>query len=559
MGDRYLAPAVIAAVMLIWSGSTGLPARTAASTQSIDVAIRAAVATEVSPASVPVTVADRAQLTAIYDARGYAPLWIEPSGRPTEDASAALGLLDTAAAHGLDPVDYATAVLKQSTTRFSRVLPAGVEDIASFDVAMTLNMLRYLDYLHFGRVQPGAVGFGMPARERDDLVGRLRQAVTEHRVAALEADLAPTFPLYWRLRVALSKYRRLDGDPQLQSLQLPDRTVHPGDRCDVLPQLRRVLVALGDLPVGDISSRAMTYEGDLVEGVQHFQRRHGLAADGVLGKSTIAALRVPLSFRAHQIELALERLRWLPNLGTDRFIAVNIPMFRAWGVEGAARGYEASFSTDVIVGRALNTRTPVLVEELEDVIFRPYWNVPSSIVRKEILPALARQPDYLERHGMELVSGQSDDAPVVPLSGANVERFRDGSLRVRQRPGPGNSLGLVKFVFPNDANVYVHATPVPELFSRARRDFSHGCIRVADPVGLAEWVLSGTPGWTQDRIVAAMNATESSRIHLKQPIRVILFYLTAVVLPDDDTVFFVDDLYGHDMRLDRYLTMRRGS
>ena len=244
---------------------------------------------------------------------------------------------------------------------------------------------------------------------------------------------------------------------------------------------------------------------------------------------------VSLSARVRQIELALERLRWLPHLEGERFIGINIPMFRLWAWDATRAGGKASFQTDVIVGRALNTRTPVFVEEMEHVVFRPYWNVPSSIVRNEILPAMSRQPDYLRRHNMEIVS-----APGAPI-------------RIRQRPGASNALGLVKFVFPNDDGVYLHGTPAPALFARARRDLSHGCVRAQDPVGLAEWVLADRPEWTRERILAAMHGEETLRVELSRPIRVILFYLTAVVTPEDGLVHFVNDIYGHDARLDRML------
>ena len=247
---------------------------------------------------------------------------------------------------------------------------------------------------------------------------------------------------------------------------------------------------------------------------------------------------VSLSARVRQIELALERLRWLPHLEGERFIGINIPMFRLWAWDATRSAGKASFQTNVIVGRALNTRTPVFVEAMEHIIFRPYWNVPSSIVRNEILPAMSRQPDYLRRHNMEIVS-----APGAPI-------------RIRQRPGDSNALGLIKFVFPNDDGVYLHGTPAPALFERARRDFSHGCVRAQDPVGLAEWVLADRPEWTRERILAAMHGEESLRVDLSRPIRVILFYLTAAVTPEDGIVHFVSDIYGHDARLDRMLRRR---
>ena len=273
--------------------------------------------------------------------------------------------------------------------------------------------------------------------------------------------------------------------------------------------LAHTLTAFGDLPTGSEDGATLTYSGALVAGVEHFQHRHGLGADGVLGRDTQAALAVPLAQRVRQVELAMERLRWLPHLGDERFIGVNIPMFRLWAWDGVREDGTASFQTNVIVGRAFNTRTPVFVEEMQEIVFRPSWNVPASITRHEILPALRRDPDYLRHHDMEIAS-----APGAPL-------------RIRQRPGPRNSLGLVKFVFPNDDDVYMHDTPTTALFARARRDFSHGCIRVEDPVGLAAWALSGQSPWTRERILDAMNGDGTVRVPLARPVRVVLFCLTA--------------------------------
>jgi murein L,D-transpeptidase YcbB/YkuD len=211
---------------------------------------------------------------------------------------------------------------------------------------------------------------------------------------------------------------------------------------------------------------------------------------------------------------------------------------------------------DVIVGRGLNRQTPVFVKEMEYLIFRPYWDVPPSILRDEILPAVRREPGYLQRHDMEIVSGAGDDARPVPLTEESLAQLQQGRFRLRQRPGPRNSLGLVKFIFPNDANVYLHDTPAPELFGRSRRDFSHGCVRVQDPIALAEWALKGQDTWDRDRILAAMNGRPSQRVNLQRPIQVILFYITAVVMPDDGSVHFAEDIYGHDTKLDRALRRR---
>jgi murein L,D-transpeptidase YcbB/YkuD len=300
----------------------------------------------------------------------------------------------------------------------------------------------------------------------------------------------------------------------------------------------------------------MQYEGAGVEGLKRFQVRHGLEPDGVLGRSTIAALRVTLTWRIRQIELALERLRWLPHLGDERVIALNIPMFRLWAWGTIPPSGVPLFGMDVIVGRALSTQTPVFVEEMREVVFRPYWNVPRSILRGEVLPKLERDPDYLRLEDLEIVSGDGDGAPPVAPTADALARLKQGLLRVRQRPGPRNALGLIKFDFPNRDDVYMHGTPAQELFARNRRDFSHGCVRVADPVALAEWVLQDQPEWPRDRILAATRGTATVRVRLSRPIKVILFYTTAAVMPEDGTIHFAEDIYRHDLKLDRALAMR---
>jgi len=319
-------------------------------------------------------------------------------------------------------------------------------------------------------------------------------------------------------------------------------------------------VALGDLPAGTVAATGSTvYPSALVDGVKRFQRRQGLAQDGIIGRSTHAALRIPIASRVRQIELALERLRWLPHLGEQRLVAINIPMFRLWAWDEIPPNGDPLFVMDVIVGRALRTQTPVFVEQLQEVIFRPYWNVPSSIVRHEILPRFDRDPEYLRREQMEIVLGPGDDARVVAETPENLVRLRSGTLRLRQRPGPQNALGLVKFVFPNTENVYMHGTPAQTLFSRSRRDFSHGCVRVENPIALAEWALKEQPDWSRDRIVSAMNGTRAIHVLLPRPIQVVLFYTTAAVMPDDGTIHFAEDIYLHDVLLDRALARRRSA
>jgi L,D-transpeptidase YcbB len=533
-------------------------ARRAAQVPDAASALRAIVNSAADLPSLRLTTAEQRELIALYGGGAQQPLWVDGSGRIGRNGRDAMTLLNAAANDGLDPSDYDVRGIAALASRLADRSPVAAADIAAFDVGLSVNTLRFLADLHLGRVDPRAMRFRVPDRQPHDFVTPLRAAIAAYRVPALAAEFAPSIPLYAQLRDALGRYRALAADPTIDPFALPAVTVRPGDPFVNAGALSRRLVRLGDLTAADSDPVvAPLYARRLVDGVKHFQQRHGLEPDGVLGTATRTALTVPLAWRARQIELALERLRWVPDIGDEPYLAVNIPMFRVWAIEpGAAT---VPFSTEVIVGRALNTQTPVLVEDMEHVIFRPYWNVPPSIVRQEIMPAIRRNPDYLRRHDMEIVDGQSDNARVVPETPANLQRAEQGAFRIRQRPGPNNSLGLVKFVFPNDANVYMHGTPAQELFSRPRRDFSHGCIRVADPVGLAQWVLSDSPEWTRDRIVGAMNGREPLRVNLVRQIRVIIFYVTAVATPADGGVQFVEDIYRHDARLDAYLTRRHES
>ena len=280
-----------------------------------------------------------------------------------------------------------------------------------------------------------------------------------------------------------------------------------------------------------------------------FQARHGLAADGVIGRETVAQLEVSPAHRMRQIVLGLERLRWTPRLRAPRSIVVNVPefMLRAYTLErGAAT---LALQMRVIVGKALDTRTPLFAEDMRFIEFSPYWNVPPSIAQAELVPKLRRSPGYFASQGFEFVDGEG--RAHTALTPESLDAVLRGRMRIRQRPGPANALGDIKFVFPNNNHIYLHHTPAPLLFQRDRRDFSHGCIRIEDPVALARFVLHNDPAWPEPRIREAMARGQSATLRLADPLPVVIAYSTAIV-KQGKTHFFAD-LYGQDKLLDRAL------
>ena len=490
--------------------------------------------------------AHQALLDRFYGSRSYAPAWTE-DGRPNRQADEAVTLLEHADDAGLSSTDYdAKAVARTLGDLRGRAATASARELAVFDVNLTLALIRYTSHLAHGRIGPRSVYPDLEeSARRVDVVALIQRGLDSGRLTAEIESAAPQLPLYAGLTKSLAEYRLLAAGAPLPLVPVPKGKVAPGSAFVGLPQLKQRLVAFGDLDPSALKRRdGNRYDGAVVDAVKRFQYRHGIAEDGVLGQTTVAELNRSPAERVRQIELAIERVRWLPPLPPGRFLVINIPEFKLLGFDSAEAADRPLLEMPVIVGRAGKTPTPVFADEVEYLDFSPYWNVPRSIAVNEVLPKLRADPGYLAREGMEIVgNGVRTDLNAATLS--DLER---GAARVRQRPGTRNALGGVKFMFPNRHDVYLHSTPARQLFSRTRRDFSHGCIRVADPVALSQFVLFDRPEWDGDRARAAMSLPQPRRVNLKQPIPILIFYTTAVVDAKGRTRF-LPDVYDYDAKL----------
>jgi murein L,D-transpeptidase YcbB/YkuD len=472
---------------------------------------------------------ERGWLDRFYAPRKYAPAW-NPS-----TAAAALWVLRQATLQGLNPLDYGTDSLQ-------RQLRSGEADTAHFDVALTSAMLHYLADLRVGRVR-SEYHTRLPDMrlKQYDPVERLRAGLAVGKLQAAVQAAEPQLRQYGRVKAALAYYRELSRQPY-PALSKPRATVAPGGAYPAAKEVFKRLVLLGDLPADALPPTEGIYSERMKEGVQHFQARHGLDEDGMLGRGTIAALNVPLAQRVRQLELTLERLRWLPDFGPGPLIVVDLPAYRLWALNNGSA--EVPLEMRVVVGTAIKTETPLFVGQMRYLEFNPYWNVPRSILEKEILPKLERNHAYLKQNEMETVP-----------PGASAADLRAGRARVRQRPGPKNALGSIKFAMPNPMDIYLHSTPAPELFKRSRRDLSHGCIRVEHPAALARYVLGQQGQWNADTVRAALQPGPTRHVDLVHAIPVVIFYATASV-DSQGSPRFVADIYGRDSRLEQELAAR---
>ncbi|HTZ59005.1 MAG TPA: L,D-transpeptidase family protein [Acidobacteriaceae bacterium] len=492
----------------------------------------------------------KAEVAKLYETNGYALVWVQ-NGRVRPQGLAVIQLLQNADAKGLDPEAY------DGSRWQGRLVTLGQnpseQDLVSFDTALTVSAMRYIRAVHFGRANPAEFKFQLDTQDGQFSLSDFiqTQVVNAGDPAAAIQKLEPPFLGYRKLLALLPVYEGYAKKDDGQKLPMVTKTVRPGQPYAGVVRLGTFLQTIGDIPASQqLDPNATIYEGALVDGVKNFQGTHGESPTGNLDVRTINELNTPADVRIRQIKLTLERWRWLPHAFAQPPVVVNLPEYRlrAYNPDGTV-----AFHKNVIIGKAYGHRSPVFEKEIQYVVFRPYWDVTPTIQRSEIVPHIQKDPTYIAKHNFEVVTPQGVVVTDNQVSLEVLEGIKSLRLMVRQKPGKTNSLGLVKIIFPNSDNVYLHGTDVPELFSQDVRDFSHGCIRVEKPAELAAWVLRNNPGWDLERVRATMHGDKDNlQVNLTTRIPVLIVYGTAAVNEENQIKFF-DDIYGYDAELEKAL------
>lgn len=507
--------------------------------------------TDTDPAARPVldlpngdTLSIRPSVVEVYKARGYEPAWTDhdevlPQGVSMMEALAA------ANSEGLDRERYHFGTAREMAARLQNgeVEDRKLEYLGNLDLLLTESFVRFAQDLTVGTIDPAetALQWEIERGELDE-VAILQRVLNGEDPKDVLGATRPQAPYYTRLIAALRQLREVADAGGWQAVP-EGETLEPGDEDPRVAALRARLMAGDDAEETRLAAqgreRMNLFDDALAEAVQRFQTRHNLHEDGALGPNTLAALNVPVEDRIEKVRLNLDRWRWLPHDLGHRFVLVNIAGYE---LEIVYDG-QAIESMNVVVGQTAN-RTPVFQDTLEYVVVNPYWNVPASIVEEEIIPAVSRDPGYLARNNYEVLY---NDNPVG--TSVSPSALRDGQYRVRQKPGAGNALGNVKFLFPNEHAIYLHDTPADHLFTQQTRAFSHGCIRVERPDDLARLFLDRLSDRDPSEYDSLRQETGEQWIQLDEKVPVYILYFTAWV-NEDGTIRFHEDIYDRDRTLE---------
>jgi len=489
-----------------------------------------------------------------YQQRGFSPAWIGKKGILPQ-ARSLVAEIDRADHEGLRPDDYHRANIVFLVKKIDEKQAAGetvdAQIWVDLDLLLTDAFMLYSSHLFAGRVNPETIHTDwVVANPRANLTDVLGSALNSNQISKALRDLQPIHSGYFELKQSLAQYRDMakkDDRPPLS----PGTNLSKGDRGISVQHLREQLVILGDLEGSE--KNPVDFFDDATElAVMEFQKRHGLKSDGMVGPHTLEMLNIPIQQRVRQIELNMERCRWIPRDLGNRYVLVNIADFKLSVIENLHRMLEMR----VVVGRPYR-RTPVFSAKMTYMVINPYWNIPTSLVFKDLLPKIQKNPNYLAQQGIKVFKGWRKDAPEIDPGTVDWKKIEHQNFpyKLRQDPGPRNALGRIKFIFPNRFAVYLHDTPDRSHFNETHRDFSSGCIRTEKPVDLARYLLGDDDQWPEERLSAAIEAGETTVIELQKPILVHLQYWTAWV-DENSRLNFRDDIYSRDRRLDQALKER---
>ncbi|UYN98254.1 MAG: L,D-transpeptidase family protein [Devosia sp.] len=473
---------------------------------------------------------DAQRLYFLYGERHFEPIWLNQNSAGQVAFSPAaekiIALFRNAAAEGLRPQDYLTADID-----LSRASAQDGAALAALETAFSQATLRYANHIHNGRINPASVSPLLDITPKPiDEAALLEQLARSDDPAAILNSLEPSHPEFLALKAALANFEATAADRPAPIAE--GAVLRPGGTDMRVPAIRARL----ELP----ASASTTYDEATEVAVRTFQENQGLEVDGIIGPATVAALNGGLATRREDIIANMERWRWMPSDLGDFRVFVNIPEFRLW----VERNGTPEYTTRVVVGTTKN-QTPVFSDNIRHLVVNPYWNVPSSIIKGEIAPAVLRNPGYIDNQNMDLLY---NGAPVSPWQvNWSMVSTTNFPFRVRQRPGPGNALGQIKFLFPNKHDVYLHDTPSKSLFSRSYRAFSHGCVRVQDPMAFADALMANEPTISRTSLEAMFGSSEKW-VNPQTRIPVHLAYFTLRV-DADGTIRSYGDVYGHNEKL----------
>lgn len=499
-----------------------------------------------------------------YGERDYRLAWFKGADLvpQTEKLITTIG---NASKEGLDPKEYKIVDIDEMIERYNqlgRKDSARLELQQQIDIALTGTYFNYASDFYRGRIDPAEVTqVEWGVKKNKIKLNRALETILKERESTYPYyEFEALHKGYTDLRDALQKYREIEQKGGWPKIVLgKKKMLQKGDSGAEVLKVRQRL-NLGS-PIDTLNPALRVFDKDLETQVKKFQMLQGLDQDGKVGGNTLRMMNVPVEARIEQIMMNMERWRWIPKRLVpksldQKYIWVNIPEYKLYVYEDpdddpdAERSYKEVMSMNVIVGKTMNS-TPIFSEKMEYVVLAPYWNVPNSIVEKEIAPGMLRNPGYLDRQNMEIVTKEKEPKPIDPSSidWASVTE-KNFPYMVRQRPGPKNSLGTMKFLFPNEHAVYLHDTPGGQLFSQTQRGFSHGCVRLEKPMELAKYVLKDMPEWNESKIRETIAGGEEVWITLPKKIQVYLVYFTAWV-DKDGNLHFRDDIYGHDKKLEQ--------